>query len=109
MLELDRWCVHRYVRQRIMGPRSFTSLILQSTKISIMGKTGNKVVGEVRALIFCRRSVSRWCDLGAIVARDMLLVRSPILAKHKSCDVNNSVSWVIPKGIEVFGTFSVME
>ena len=36
----------------------------------------------------------------------VLLVRSPILAKHKSCDVSTSASWVIPKGIEVFGTFS---
>jgi|SRR6267154_3757708 len=106
MLELDRWHAHRHRRQRIMGPWSFTSLILQSTKISVMGKTRSKVFGKVRVLIICRRSISRWCDLRTIVARDVLLVRAPVLAKHKSCDVGNSASWVIPKGIEIFWTFS---
>jgi hypothetical protein len=41
--------------------------ILQRTKISIMGETGNKIVGEVRALIVRRWSISGWCDLEAIV------------------------------------------
>ena len=84
----------------MMGPGSFTSLALQSTKISMMGETGNKVVGEVRALIVRRWPISRWCDLGAIVARDMLLVRAPILTKHKSCDVSDSASSIISEGIE---------
>ena len=90
-----------------MGPWSFTSLILQSTKISIMRKTGNKVNGKVRALIVCRWSVSRWCNLRAIVVRDILLIRAPMLAERESCNVSNSASWIIPKSIEVFGMSSV--
>jgi hypothetical protein len=101
MLELDGWCMHRQ-RQRIMGLWPFTSLVLQSTKIPIMGKMQNKVAGEVRALIICRWSISRWCNLWAIVARDIMLVRAPILTKCKSYNISNLASWIIPEGIEVF-------
>src|SRR5260370_5237569 len=93
--------MHRW-RQRIMGPWRFMSLVLQSTKVSIMGKMQNKAIGEVRALIIHRWSVLRWCNLWAIVARDIMLVRVPILAKHESYNISNSASWIIPKGIEVF-------